>query len=365
VLTTATDPTLPDRALVDDVDVWRVRVDPTRTASKGAAAVRMSMLLARLARRIDVVHLHGFSQKSLLVIAMARVFGKRIVIKLTSVGHDDAVAMRKRGGLSYRMYRSLDRFVGVSPRFAEAHREAGLDSRRFRHVPNGVDVERFRPASADERRAARPALGVPDGPPVVLFVGFFSHEKRPDLLYRAWLRARDRGVDATLVFVGPTTSTYYEIDPEMARTIRADAVRRGVLDRIVFIEQTTSIEHCYRAADILVLPTLREGMPNVVLEAMASGVPPIVTHLPGVTDWIVEHGTGLLVPANDEDALADAMVRLLTDEATRTSMSHAARESITRRFPAARTAELTLALYQDLLTDVSTHGRTPRPPRVP
>ena len=356
VLTTTTDDRLPAHAVVDDVDVWRVLVDPASAWSKAAAIFRMGGRLAQLRGRFDLVHLHGFSQKTLLVIAFARAFGKRVLIKLTSVGHDDAATMHVKGGLAFTAYQQADRFVGVGPRFEAAQREAGLPMERFRMIPNGVDLDRFRPGDGAERTALRQKLQLPLDEPVVLFVGFFSHEKRPDLLYEAWADLRARGVGSTLVLIGPTRSAYYEIDAAMAPAICKDAAARGIADRLVFVEQTTTVEEYFRAADVFALPTLREGMPNVVIEAMASGVPPVVTLLTGVTDWIVEAGTGVLVPANDRQALADALKSLIEDPGRREAMGHAARASVARRFAVERTASEMLALYREML---SGRGETP------
>ncbi|MGQ0736662.1 MAG: glycosyltransferase family 4 protein [Acidobacteriota bacterium] len=349
VLTTTTSRTLPSRDTVDGVHVSRVRVDPTSHVSKAGAMVQLTRAFLALRRRFDLVHLHGFSQKTLLVMALARVCRKRVLIKLTSVGHDDGVAMKTRGGLRFVCYKSADVFVGVSPRHERAHQEAGLPPGKFRLVPNGVDLDRFHPASPDERRQARARLGLEKHRPLVLFVGFFSHEKRPDLLYDAWASLAESGLQSTLVLVGATSSTYYEIDPRMASSMRADAARRGLSSSLVFVEHTSAIEEYYRAADVFALPTLREGMPNAVLEAMASGVPPVVTRLEGITDSIVEDGTGILVPPNDSRALADALAQLITDPDRREALGRRARALVARRFAADATARQMLEVYRELL----------------
>jgi glycosyltransferase involved in cell wall biosynthesis len=352
VLTTTTDPALAPEDRVDDTEVSRVLVDPASAASKATAAMRLAAVFAKLRDRFDIVHLHGFSQKTMLVMAMARAFGKRIAIKLTSFGHDDALSMRQRGMTAFEFYQRADCFIGVSPQFETAHRAAGLSPDRYVSVPNGVDLARFSPPTAEERRTARRALGLDADRPVVLFVGFFSHEKRPDLLYQAWADVTARGIASSLMLVGPTRSTYYEIDSGMVDAVKEDAARRGLLDRITFVEHTHAIERCYKAADVFALPTLREGMPNVILESMASAVAPIVTYLAGVTDWIVEDGTtGLLVPPNDRSALVNALATLLPDEARRETMGRAARASVEARFSAERTADLTLVQYQTLMPE--------------
>jgi glycosyltransferase involved in cell wall biosynthesis len=186
--------------------------------------------------------------------------------------------------------------------------------------------------------------------PVVLFAGFFSHEKRPDALYRAWGTLWESGVRSTLVLIGATRSAYYEIDAAMSDRIQADAMRRGLSTHLVFVERTPEIEKYYRAADIFVLPTTREGLPNVLLEAMASGVPPVISQLAGVTDWIVEDGvTGRLVPPGDDEALTAALRDLLIDADARRRIGSAARSYVERHFAPRETAARTLGIYRQLL----------------
>jgi len=350
VLTTSTDPSLPWNSVIEDTPVRRVAVDPRSRVSKLAAIERMASSFLEIAPNIDIVHLHGFSLKSVLVIALARLMGKRIVIKLTSVGHDDPQSMRAASKLQWLAYRRADTFIGVTPRFAEGFAATGLDERRFVFIPNGVDLQRFRPATPDVRAELQHQLRIATGEPVILFVGFFSREKNPDVLFDAWLALLDRGIKSTLVFVGATSGAYYEIDSGIADRIKARAEKRGVGERVVFVESAEHIEHYYRAADLFALPTAREGLPNVLLEAMASGVPPIITRLEGVTDWIVDPGvTGELVASPESAPFAHALEPLLISAERRQAIGEAARAHVAAHFDIAATADRTFAVYEQLL----------------
>lgn len=350
VLTTSTNPSLPWQSVVDGIEVRRITVDPNSAASKAIAVERMASSFIELARGIDIVHLHGFSQKSVLLVALARLFGKPIVIKLTSFGHDDPRSIRAKGRTAWMAYRSADRFVGVTPRFGDEFVPAGLDRGRFRFIPNGVDLTRFMPASANTRAELRRQLGIPAADPVILFVGFFSREKNPDVLFEAWAALHQRGLRSTLVLVGATQGSYYEIDPGLAERIRAGAAARGLKDSLVFVESTDTIERYYRAADIFALPTAREGLPNVLLEAMATEVPPVITRLEGVTDWIVASGaTGELVPTVDAPSFAAAIERLLAAPERRRAMGQAARAHVAAHFSIDATAQATLDVYRELM----------------
>ena len=351
VLTTSTDASLPRQSVVDRTPVRRITVDPASRVSKAVAAKHIASSFLELSRSIDLVHLHGFSQKSVLIVALARALGKPIAIKLTSFGHDDPQSIQQNGRAMWWAYRQADRFIGVTPRFAEGFASAGLDTSRFVFIPNGVDLARFRPASAAERAELRHQLGIAGADPMVLFVGFFSREKNPDVLFEAWASLSERGLRSTLVLVGATTGSYYEIDPALARDIKARAVSRNLSDRLVFIEHTDQIERLHRAADVFALPTAREGLPNAMLEAMACGVPPVITRLEGVTDWIVTPGVnGELVAAVDAAAFAIALERLLVSAERRQALGTAARAHVEANFGLAATANRTLAVYQDLLS---------------
>jgi glycosyltransferase involved in cell wall biosynthesis len=334
VLTTTADISLPADDDQDGVPVHRVFVDPASWRSKTAALFRLTRIFLRNSERFSIVHLHGFSQKSMLVMWLARLKGKRIAIKLTSVGHDDPASMQRRGGAAYSFYRRADRFFAVSPRFEDAYEAAGLPRERFRLIPNGVDTRRFRPAEPGEREALRRELKLPRESRIVLFVGFFSHEKRPDLLFEAWAKtAISVAPDSALVLVGATRARYYEVDAKLAERIHQLTHALGLDRRVRFVEVSYDIERFHRAADIFVLPSIREGMPNALLEAMASGTPCIASRLEGITDAIIQHErNGLLVPPGDGAALQSALRYCFEDRERAQALGVAARRTVKARF---------------------------------
>jgi glycosyltransferase involved in cell wall biosynthesis len=337
----------PTPAMVDGVPVHRVFVDVGRRRSRARAGAALAAAFLRLAARVDIVHFHGFSRKSILLMPLATALHKRCVLKLTSVGHDDPEAVGARGPLARFAYGRADAYVGVSPRQRQLYRASGLPEHRFVLIPNGVDTERFHPASPAERAAARRALGLPAELPLVLFVGFFSKEKQPDVLFEAWRRLAQ--VPSGLVYVGATRAPYYEVDPGLAEAIRAGAAAAGCGDRVWFVESAAAIELYYRAADVFALPSSREGLPNALLEAMAGGLACVASRLPGITDWLFDDAeSGVLVPSGDPSALAEALARLLGAPALRARLGGAARATAASRFSLATAAEGHLHLYDRL-----------------
>jgi glycosyltransferase involved in cell wall biosynthesis len=351
VLTTAGDAALPSVETIDGVVVRRVHVDVGSRASKAAASAALARQTLQASRTCDIIHVHGFSQKNVPVWLLGRLLGKRIVLSLHTAGQDEPAVVKRQGALAFRAFRSADLVLSVSPLLADRWREGGLPADRVRLAPNGVDTTRFRPADEGERKALRRSLGWSDDDRVVVFVGFFSRDKRPDLLFRAWRRVRADGVPAKLAFIGAKGSTYYEIDSSLAGEIRRQAAETGLAGDVRWVEPTHEVERYLRAADLFVLPSIREAHPLALLEAMACGLPCVATHLPGATDILIEEGrTGRLFRADDEAALAGAMRDLLTAPAAAAAIGGAARAVVLERYDVRRTAETWRSAYEAVLT---------------
>jgi glycosyltransferase involved in cell wall biosynthesis len=116
------------------------------------------------------------------------------------------------------------------------------------------------------------------------------------------------------------------------------------------IERSDAIEEVYRAADVLLLPSTREGLPNVVLEAMASGLACVVSRLPGVTEPLIADGeSGLLIEPDDPAGFAGALTALLADAALRARLGARARRVIETDYSLEKIAGEYVALYRELL----------------
>jgi glycosyltransferase involved in cell wall biosynthesis len=350
VLTTSVDPALPRHDEVDGIPVTRIRVDVRSEWSRLRALRRMAVDLFRLVRACDIVHLHGFSTKNVLVTVIAKMVRKPIVMSLHTAGYDEPAEIATHGSLAHWSFLSADQYLSVSPGLVDTFLAAGMPRDRIHLVPNGIDIHRFRPATAAERRVLRESLDLAADRPVIVFVGFFSHDKQPRTLFDAWLRLQHAGrIDATLLFVGATESAYFEVDGAIAPAMRSDAISAGIADRLRFAGVTRDVPAHLRAADIFVLPSRREGLPVALLEAMSCGLACVASRLPGSTDTIIEHDVnGLLTPTGDVDALTAAIDRLLHDPGCRDRLGAAARSTIVDHFASSAIADRWLDAYQSV-----------------
>jgi glycosyltransferase involved in cell wall biosynthesis len=348
VLTTSADARLPRDARERGVPIRRVYVDIASARSKATAAMRLAAAFMRIGRSAAVVNLHGFSRKAILLVALSRLMRKRFVLTLQTGGHDEPRGVRSLGPLAYWAFRQADLYLSVSPGLSKAYLDAGLPASRLRQVSNAVDTERFAPATSEEKCCLRRELGLPEDGALVLFVGFFSHDKRPQLLYEAWAQ-QAAGAPSALVYVGATTSAYQEVSPELASGIRARAASDHLDHRVRFVAPTDAIEKYFRAADIYVLPSIREGLPIALLEAMASGLACVATRIPGSTDTMIVDGeNGLLVGPDDCDGFAAAVRALVRDAALRVRLGAAARQTVLTRYSIRTAAEAWLSAYTEM-----------------
>jgi glycosyltransferase involved in cell wall biosynthesis len=350
VLATAVDPALPSRDVVDGVPVHRLTIDVRSRVSKSSATVRLLAKLARALPDVDVVHVHGFSQKNIPIALMASAMKKPVVLTLHTSGQDEPQVAAARGALSSWAFRSARLILPVSPNLVRRCEDAGIDSSHVRLTPNGIDVDRFRPASAVERASLRQALGWSPSDRVVLFVGFFSHDKRPGLLFRAWRRAIEQGVPSKLVYIGATSSPYFEIDRGIAESIRAEALAMGRASDVLFVDPTHGMERYYRAADVFVLSSVREANPVSLLEAMACGLPCVASRIDGATAVIVDDGVnGRLVAPDDEIELTRALTDIVSNHEMASRLGACARQTVVSRYDIRETADRWLQAYEDSL----------------
>lgn len=238
------------------------------------------------------------------------------------------------GGFGSATLRAPDRLAGNSRTNLEAAVRLGVPRAKVRYLPNLVDLDRFAaPASPSARDVD------------VLFVGRLGPEKRVDVLIDALalLISSGREVHGVIVGAGP-------LDGELRR--RASSAGLDDL-HARFAGADTCPERWYRSARVLVLPSEHEGMPNVVLEAMASGLPVVATAVGSVPELIEDGRTGILVPVGDAPALATAVGRLLDAPAWAAELAAAARHRVTQGFD--RDA-LTTSM-QDLYSRLATRWR--------
>jgi glycosyltransferase involved in cell wall biosynthesis len=215
----------------------------------------------------------------------------------------------------------------------------GIDPARIRVIHNGVQP--LEPMPAADRRSWRGDWAASDETVVIGCVANYKPSKGLELLIRAAARlAGPRGRDAIrLVLVG---------EGKLRPALEALRAELGVDDIVILHGAESEPRTIYGAFDVAVLASESEGLPNVVLEAAAAGLPIVATAAGGTVEIISDGQTGLLVPVGDEDAVVAALARLCDDPRERRRLGEAARLDVTERFGVDRMVAQFATLYREL-----------------
>jgi glycosyltransferase involved in cell wall biosynthesis len=224
-------------------------------------------------------------------------------------------------------------------------------------IPNGVDLQRFHSADPiGEKKSARAMLGTSATAEVVVFVGSIIHRKGVDVLLRAFARVAASNPLAELVLVGPREDSVSD-EARTYGTRLDELVRRsGAGGRIHFAGYVENVATYLRAADVFVLPSRREGMGNVVLEAMAMGIPTVLTPYLGLPGEFGEPGTQYVLSGPDVDSLASHIESLLKDRDRRRTIGEEGRRWVEEHMG----MSIAIDAYARIYRDLAVHG-TVRP----
>ncbi len=307
---------------------------------RGPADWRIVPKLLKICREENVAIWHGHDYKTnALGLLLNRFRPMRLVTTLHGW-----VKRTSRTPLYYRIDRlclpHYERVFCVSDDLFEEARKSGVATRKCVLLENGIDTAEY--SRRQTTAEAKLALGFATDESLIGAVGRLSPEKGFDILLRAVKMLRDRKCPAKLVIVGEGD------DRARLEALRADL---GLRDIVRFAGWQSDTKPYFEAMDLFALSSFREGLPNVLLEAMALGVPCVATRIAGVPK-LIEHGvSGWLVEPGDPIALADGIFRPLGHSDLSSHCADAARRTIRERYDfGRRTARLATA-YDELLGD--------------
>ena len=233
---------------------------------------------------------------------------------------------------------NVDQTVFVARALAELAGHVGEPRREPRVVHTGIDAERFQPR---DRRGARLELGLDPEQPIVLLVGGNVVKKGLLVLLDALPRLLTRHPRLALVVIGEGG-----VAPQIAACIRA--ARLGAHVRLLGRRPHDELPRWYAAADVVTLPSFREGLPNSLVEAAACARPIVATAILGIPEVVLDGQTGYLVPPGDPARLAEALDSVLCEPERSREMGRLGRAHVVARFSWRRHAEEMLDVYRSV-----------------
>lgn len=236
-----------------------------------------------------------------------------------------------------------DRFIAISTAIETIYtHDLNVDKSRITLIYHGFDIEHFRPPSLHERIEARNSFELPTDAKVVCLIGRLDPVKGHKILYQALSHLKQEGINIFAICAG--TGGAWE-DKIKAQPKEFD------VHNLVQFPGFTDARRVLWAADIIILPSRREGFALVIPEAMLCGVVPIRTPAAGAHDQITDGVNGLIIPFDNIDVLATALKKLFTQDILKESMGKAALASATEKFSEATMVSKTIATYLEVMGD--------------
>jgi glycosyltransferase involved in cell wall biosynthesis len=326
-----------------DFEVLRKRAEQCRAPlvsvpDRGAWDWRVVTQTLAVCKRERVTVWHGHDYKTnALGLLLKRFWPMRLVTTVHGW-----VQHTQRTPLYYRIDQwclpRYERVICVSDDLLEACLRAAVPAKRCTLLENGIDVAEY--ARQRTVAGAKTALDLPPGGLVIGAVGRLSDEKGFDVLIRSTRALVARGLDVRLVLVGEGGER-----ANLERLVR----ELNLIERVRFAGWRADVRPYFEAMDVFALPSLREGLPNVLLEALALEVPVVSTRVNGVPRLIRDGRNGLLVSAGDQDGLTTALAGLLTNAALRDVFRAAGRRTVETRYSFATRMQRLKRLYDELL----------------
>jgi len=277
---------------------------------------------------------------------VARAAGKPIVMKVAGSGVIPLMRSSRAGRLELHWLRKwAARLMILNEGMAEEAVANGFPRRQLLWMPNPVDTEEFRPGSNAEVAELRSRFALPPQAPIIVYVGRLSPEKGLQWLLEAFAKAAHAVPAALLVLLG---------DGAQRPKLEALAQRLSLgPNHIRFAGRVpvSEVPLWLRASDIFALVSPSEGFSCALAEAMAAGLPSVVSAIPANSQLIDQEVHGVPVPAGDVPAIADAFVRLLRDAPLRLRMGQAARRRVLENFSTPRIVSRYETLFHEVLKD--------------
>jgi|GEM_PF-3887066 len=277
-----------------------------------------------------------------------KVLNRPVVREITLLGSDDPMAVLhdNRGKLNFVFYSNADAYVAISPALETSCRDAGISTESIRAISRGVDTTEFFPSSgSDEKLKLRDELGLPvRDATVFISVGAIYQRKGTHKLIATWKKVVAAVPNAHLIIAGPHNV------PSYLGQIREQISKAKLEKQVHIIGECYKIPELMRCADGFIFASESEGMPNVILQAMATELPIVVQNIPGIIDFIINRPeTGIVVPPMDNNALADGVLRVLRNPEMAESIGRKSRQEVINRFSLKEEVDAHEKLYKDIL----------------
>jgi glycosyltransferase involved in cell wall biosynthesis len=284
----------------------------------------------------NILHSHGYKSN---FYAWRALSNKRIPWIVTNHGKRVGMKLSVYNRLNIFFMKKADRIVAVSQSLADEMTKKGISSTKIVVIDNGINLQRF--ANLPKNNDLRKSFGLNGNNTIIGTVGSLTEEKGHVYFIEAARQVIDKNPECRFLIVG---------DGIQRQFLEKKTADLGLTDKVIFTGSRKDVPEILPTLDAFVLPSLKEGLPMALLEAMASKVPVIATSV-GAIPKVIEHGiNGMLIPPKNSDVIAEAINTMLSDGNSAKEMAQRGFEKVRDHFSADIMARKYLAIYKELLS---------------
>ena len=350
---------LPAHEKIDEVPVYRVR--PTGHARIGKYLMMMPAFSELIRRRkdYDVIYVCGLRVLGVVGVAAAKMLGKRCIVRSESCGEVSGGFMFGKGSIEGNslkeavgkllicarnaILKQADGYVAISNVIQDEYIAAGLDKKKIAFIPNGIDTDKYSPATDGEKNRLRKALGLPADKTLFLYTGKLNKGKGLEMLLRAWKRAAQSDSNLHLLLVGGGGLQVLSCEDELRTFVQQNLMENNV----TFTGYVNNVIEYLKAADVFVFASESEAQGLSLVEALSCGLPAIATSAGGISDFLEDGVNGRLIPIDDEDSLVNVIAEFVDDVGRAGKLGVQGRKTAVDSFDTKKDVERHISLFNE------------------
>lgn len=296
-------------------------------------------------KKVDILHCHQALSPTTIGVLAKQLIKKGVLVKLTATdlyGDVYQISILPFKDLRKKLLGKVDYFIIMNEIMQRQLELIGIRDLKTKTIFNGVDISVFHPVNTERKNLLRKKLMIPEDSKLVIFTGRLEPQKDLSTLVKAWdiFKISNKERDNSLLLIVGEGSQKKRIESLIEKSRFKHSIK--------ILGYRSNIRDYLQASDCFVLPSVDEGISNSLLEAMACGLPPIVTKV-GSNPEVVEHlNSGILVESRDSGSLGKAISFILSNEQMRRYMGRSARERVESKYSLDKTVEDYLELYNKL-----------------
>jgi len=329
--------------VIDKIPVYRLSLVRPGWLRDISHMVFVFLFLYKKRREYDVIHTHSNVALGCLGISIGKLLGKKIIAKVATAGKIPKLKRSILGKILIKIFKKADSVICISREIKDELHSIKMPDSKIKLIPNGVDTVKFNSLSPENRKKIKEKLQLPQST-LVLFIGRLVHRKGVDVLLRAWKSAIAKCSQMHLLIAGSGFLQLNSTEEKLKKIV----IEQGLESSVSFLGNIDNAHEYLQVADIFVLPSRREGMPNALLEAMSCALPVIATKIGGVMDLIFHNENGILCPVNDPETLSEKILALKKYPEFAQQIGRNARKTVEKGFSLDKVCGDYLKLYLDL-----------------